>query len=84
METSYRSGWRPLPVQWRQKPIVACCIRVVFLVTACLPSLQAADSKNFEIRQGDHISLIGNTLADRMQHDGWFETYFRSGSPSTS
>ena len=27
-----------------------------------------------EIRPGDHISLIGNTLADRMQHDGWLET----------
>ena len=28
-----------------------------------------------EIRPGDHISIIGNTLADRMQHDGWLETY---------
>ena len=26
------------------------------------------------IKKGDHICLIGNTLADRMQHDGWLET----------
>ena len=28
-----------------------------------------------ELKPGDHISLIGNTLANRMQHDGWLETY---------
>ncbi len=34
-----------------------------------------------EIHQGDHICLIGNTLADRMQHDGWLETYLYSRFP---
>ena len=29
---------------------------------------------SFEVRPGDHVSIIGNTLADRMQHDGWLET----------
>ena len=29
-----------------------------------------------DLRQGDHICIIGNTLAERMQHDGWLETYF--------
>jgi putative heme-binding domain-containing protein len=33
------------------------------------------------IQPGDHISLIGNTLPDRMQHDGWLETYFQSRFP---
>jgi len=27
-----------------------------------------------ELKPGDHVCLIGNTLADRMQHDGWLET----------
>ena len=27
-----------------------------------------------ELKKGDHICIIGNTLADRMQHDGWLET----------
>ncbi|HJT75586.1 MAG TPA: dehydrogenase, partial [Gemmataceae bacterium] len=34
-----------------------------------------------EVRPGDHISIIGNTLADRLQHDGWLETYFQSRFP---
>ncbi|WP_406694003.1 PVC-type heme-binding CxxCH protein [Singulisphaera sp. Ch08] len=43
------------------------------------PFAQAAGS--LEVRPGDHISLIGNTLADRMQHDGWLETYLYSRFP---
>jgi putative heme-binding domain-containing protein len=27
-----------------------------------------------ELKPGDHICIIGNTLAERMQHDGWLET----------
>ena len=45
------------------------------------PQLQrAADDPSpaakLEIHKGDHICIIGNTLADRMQHDGWLETLF--------
>jgi putative heme-binding domain-containing protein len=34
-----------------------------------------------QLRPGDHISIVGNTLADRMQHDGWLETYIQSRFP---
>ncbi len=34
-----------------------------------------------EIRQGDHICVIGNTLPDRMQHDGWLETLIQGRFP---
>src|SRR3954454_9543119 len=27
------------------------------------------------IKKGDRIAIIGNTLADRMQHDSWLETH---------
>lgn len=37
-----------------------------------------------DIQSGDHICLIGNTLADRMQHDGWLETYFFSRFPKAN
>jgi putative heme-binding domain-containing protein len=40
-----------------------------------------SSSPKLELKQGDHISIIGNTLADRMQHDGWLETYFQSRFP---
>lgn len=36
---------------------------------------------NLEVKPGERISIIGNTLADRMQHDGWLETYFHSRFP---
>jgi putative heme-binding domain-containing protein len=35
-----------------------------------------------ELRPGDHVCIIGNTLADRMQHDGWLETYLHSRFPT--
>src|SRR5579871_647510 len=38
-------------------------------------------AKKFELRQGDHICIIGNTLAERMQHDGWLETLLHSRFP---
>jgi len=34
---------------------------------------QAADPA-LQLRKGDRISYIGNTLADRMQHSAWLET----------
>ncbi len=40
----------------------------------------AADTR-LELRPGDHICIIGNTLAERMQHDGWLETYLHSRFP---
>lgn len=33
------------------------------------------------IRPGDHISIIGNTLAEGMQHDGWLETFMHTRFP---
>src|SRR5713101_2113967 len=34
-----------------------------------------------DIHPGDHICLIGNALADRMQHHGWLETVIQSRFP---
>lgn len=34
-----------------------------------------------KLQPGDHISIIGNTLAERMQHDGWLETYLHTRYP---
>lgn len=39
-------------------------------------------SPKFELRAGDKIAIIGNGLADRMQHDGWLETYLQSVYPN--
>lgn len=50
------------------------------LVVACLLPL-ASRAAGLELQPGDHISIIGNTLADRMQHDGWLETTLQSRLP---
>jgi putative heme-binding domain-containing protein len=34
-----------------------------------------------QLRKGDHVAYIGNTMADRMQHSGWLETYLHSMFP---
>jgi len=54
------------------------------LATTVAPGRAADEARpmvRLELRHGDHITIIGNTLADRMQHDGWLETYFHSRFP---
>ena len=46
------------------------CLLLSFVLL--LPGRVAAAP--LELKPGDHICIIGNTLADRMQHDGWLET----------
>src|SRR3954454_24640832 len=36
---------------------------------------------SFAIQQGDHICIIGNTLAERMQYDGWLESLLQARFP---
>src|SRR4051812_28590000 len=56
------------------------CRLLCFLAFGASPVLADGPAK-LEIRPGDHISLIGNTLADRMQHDGWLEAFLYSRFP---
>ncbi|MCI0436590.1 MAG: GDSL-type esterase/lipase family protein [Gemmatimonadetes bacterium] len=50
---------------------------------ALLPllTLAACADRPVEFRQDDHIVIIGNGLADRMQHDGWLETLLQAELP---
>src|SRR6516162_2490133 len=41
----------------------------------------SAPANTLELRKGNHICLIGNSLADRMQHHGWLETFIQARSP---
>jgi glucose/arabinose dehydrogenase len=41
----------------------------------------AAAQAKLELQKGDHVCIIGNTLAERMQHDGWLETLIQSRFP---
>ena len=37
---------------------------------------------SLELKPGEHVAIIGNTLADRFQHSGWFETFVYSKYPN--
>jgi putative membrane-bound dehydrogenase-like protein len=37
------------------------------------------DPLPFTFKKGDTVAILGNGLADRMQHDGWTETFLQSG-----
>jgi putative heme-binding domain-containing protein len=54
---------------------------VVSLGTLLGSALALADSPRLDLKKGDHICLVGNTLAERLQHDGWFEAMFQSRFP---
>jgi glucose/arabinose dehydrogenase/azurin len=41
----------------------------------------AQPASRIELRPGDHIAIIGNALADRMQHSGYFETLLHARFP---
>ena len=53
--------------------------RILLLLLVSIIFLSACSKEPIvEINEGDHIVLIGNALADRMQHDGWLETYMQA------
>ena len=60
--------------------LLACFFLFVVFVGNYCQTGRAADP-TLKLKQGDHISYIGNTLADRMQHAGWLETYIHAAHP---
>ena len=41
----------------------------------------AISGQALELNKGDHVVLIGNALAERMQHHGWLESYAQTAMP---
>ena len=46
-----------------------------------LPGRPMPAALTLKLKKGDHIAILGNTLADRMQHDGWLETLIYAKFP---
>jgi putative heme-binding domain-containing protein len=65
--------------------VVAAAIVGLTLFPATRASFRAADpgqpAAKVALHRGDHIAFVGNTLPDRMQHDGWVETLLQSRFP---
>ncbi|NOZ40856.1 MAG: c-type cytochrome [Planctomycetes bacterium] len=43
--------------------------------------LRAETKLPLQFQKGDRIAILGNGLADRMQHDGWLETFLQARYP---
>ena len=56
-------------------------VRFLPLALAMLAWTSPQDAPTLRIEKGDHVSIIGNTTADRMQHAGWLETLLHSRFP---
>lgn len=52
------------------------------LAPLVLAMTAACTTPELELKEGDHIVVIGNALAERMQHDGWLETYLQLARPA--
>ena len=48
--------------------------RALALIVPALLLMDVAAGEGLVLNEGDHICLVGNTLAERMQHDGYLET----------
>ena len=51
------------------------------LIAVTLTMSNASFAAALELKTGEHVCFIGNSLADRMQHDGWLETYIQAANP---
>src|SRR5262245_50640791 len=51
------------------------------LLAALLLAAAPQEGPALRLEKGDHVSIIGNTTADRMQHVGWLETLLQSRFP---
>ncbi len=54
---------------------------VLSAASAVVVAVCGSAHAQFELKTGDRIAIIGNALADRMQHDGWLETYIHKANP---
>src|SRR5688500_7238070 len=61
---------------WRVAAASAAAAAMIWMVPA-----SGTAAAPFELRARDHICIIGNTLAERMQYDGWLETVIQARFP---
>src|SRR5687767_15331239 len=59
--------------------ILAAAAVTVALIASVRTGSTAAPG--FELREREHITIIGNTLAERMQYHGWLETLLHARFP---
>lgn len=56
--------------------------RVYWISAVVCLGLTAPLQAQLSLNKGDHVSIIGNTTGDRLQHHGWLETYIHALHPN--
>ena len=56
-------------------------LALIFATCFALSNSTNALGQKLTLEKGDRICIIGNTLAERMQHDGWLETRIQARFP---
>jgi len=59
--------------------VVGCLL--TFASVGPAASAESNPAEKLQLKPGDHIVIIGNTLADRFQHTGWLETFIYAKYP---
>jgi glucose/arabinose dehydrogenase/lysophospholipase L1-like esterase len=58
-----------------------CWIAVCGLLVATSASTGGKAAALLTLQPGEHICIVGNTLAERLQYDGWLDTYLHARFP---
>ena len=66
------------PIRTTQAWLILVTVVTIFSSNWNSPVLAQSE---FEFKASDHVCIIGNTLADRMQHYPWLETYLTLANP---
>lgn len=64
-----------------RRPALAAAVSAAWLGLAGAGAADAGESPVLRLEPGDRVCLVGNTLAERMQHYGWFETLLHATLP---
>ncbi len=75
--------WRPRhALRWRQLVRICAIVAAMRTIGGASDGVRGAHrSRPFALQPNDHIGIIGNTLAERMQYDGWLETMLHARFP---
>jgi putative heme-binding domain-containing protein len=66
-------------------PVLLLGAALAYLVPGRAPVAEAAQppaAGPFKLEKGDHVCIVGNTLAERTQHDGWVESFIYARHPN--
>lgn len=55
--------------------------RILHLIPLLMAAMLPAQAQTLELKKGDRIAVVGNTLADRQQHFGWLESLILKANP---